>query len=91
MEYEKYCAGDVQQWELDSMNFYFSGHPLNKVLPQLPYPTDRIENIVEGITFRNESDEQTGYNERVIIEGRKYSKNPSIFSVTPPIGCISPF
>ena len=36
------------------------------------------ENIVEGVTFRNESDEQTGYNERVIIEGRKYSKNPSI-------------
>jgi DNA-directed RNA polymerase subunit beta' len=38
----------------------------------------QYENIVEGITFRNESDEQTGYNERVIIEGRKYSKNPSI-------------
>ncbi|MBQ8759823.1 MAG: DNA-directed RNA polymerase subunit beta' [Bacteroidales bacterium] len=38
----------------------------------------QYENIVEGVTFRNESDEQTGYNERVIIEGRKYSKNPSI-------------
>ena len=38
----------------------------------------QYENIVEGVTYRNESDEQTGYNERVIIEGRKYSKNPSI-------------
>lgn len=38
----------------------------------------RYDNIVEGVTFRNESDEQTGYNERVIIEGRKYSRNPSI-------------
>ena len=49
MEYEKYCNGDLQQWELDSMNFYFSGHPLSKVLPQLPYPIDRIEDIVEGM------------------------------------------
>jgi DNA polymerase-3 subunit alpha len=49
MEYEKYCNGALQQWELDSMNFYFSGHPLSKVLPQLPYPTDRIEDIVEGM------------------------------------------
>ena len=38
----------------------------------------RFDNIVENVTFRNESDEQTGYNERVIIEGRKFSKNPSI-------------
>ena len=38
----------------------------------------RYDNIVEGVTFRNESDEQTGYNERVIIEARRYSKNPSI-------------
>ncbi|MBP9995236.1 MAG: DNA-directed RNA polymerase subunit beta' [bacterium] len=38
----------------------------------------RFDNIVEGVTYRNESDEQTGYSERVIIEGRKFAKNPSI-------------
>ena len=38
----------------------------------------RFDNIVEGVTFRNESDERTGYSERVIIEGRRFSKNPSI-------------
>lgn len=38
----------------------------------------RYDNIVEGVTYRNESDEQTGYSERVIIEGRKFSQHPSI-------------
>jgi len=38
----------------------------------------RFDNIVEGVTYRNESDEQTGYSERVIIEGKKFAKNPSI-------------
>ena len=27
-EWDKYCQGDVLQWELDSLNFYHSGHPL---------------------------------------------------------------
>lgn len=48
-EWEKYCRGDVIQWELDSMNFYFSGHPLSKVLPQLPVETCRVDQIVEGM------------------------------------------
>ena len=43
-----YCLGDKEQWELDSLNFYFSEHPLKKVLPYLPFEVDRIENIVEG-------------------------------------------
>ncbi|MCF8297282.1 MAG: DNA-directed RNA polymerase subunit beta' [Saprospiraceae bacterium] len=37
-----------------------------------------FENIVEGLTFRVESDEQTGYHEKVIIENRQKSGNPSI-------------
>jgi DNA-directed RNA polymerase subunit beta' len=37
-----------------------------------------FENIVEGITFRVESNEQTGYQEKVIIESRSKSKNPII-------------
>ena len=36
------------------------------------------ENILENQTFRVESDEQTGYNEKVIIESRLRSKNPII-------------
>ena len=37
-----------------------------------------FENIEEGITFRVESNEQTGYQEKVIIESRSKSKNPII-------------
>src|SRR6478735_5416178 len=34
--------------------------------------------IIEGITFREESDEQTGHREKVIIETKDKTKNPSI-------------
>jgi DNA-directed RNA polymerase subunit beta' len=37
-----------------------------------------FENIVEGQTYRIESDEQTGYHEKVIIESRQKTKNPAI-------------
>src|SRR5690606_35591521 len=34
--------------------------------------------IIEGVTFRDESDEQTGHKEKVIIETRDKTKNPTI-------------
>ncbi|MCX6292561.1 MAG: DNA-directed RNA polymerase subunit beta' [Bacteroidetes bacterium] len=37
-----------------------------------------FEHIEEGLTFREESDEQTGYKEKVIIETRDKTKNPLI-------------
>jgi DNA-directed RNA polymerase subunit beta' len=37
-----------------------------------------FENMIEGVTFKEESDEQTGYRERVIIETRDKTKNPAI-------------
>ena len=37
-----------------------------------------FENIMEGHTFRVESNEQTGYQEKVIIDSRSKSKNPII-------------
>ncbi len=37
-----------------------------------------FENLAEGVTFREESDEQTGYNEKVIIETRDKTRNPSL-------------
>ncbi|KAF0203741.1 MAG: DNA-directed RNA polymerase subunit [Bacteroidetes bacterium] len=41
-----------------------------------------FDNIIEGTTFRVESDEQTGYHDKVIIESRQKTKNPSIRIVT---------
>ncbi len=38
----------------------------------------QFESIIEGVTFREESDEQTGHREKVIIDTRDKTKNPVI-------------
>ncbi|NOT52634.1 MAG: DNA-directed RNA polymerase subunit beta' [Chitinophagaceae bacterium] len=38
----------------------------------------KFENVIEGITFREEADEQTGHREKVVIETRDKTKIPSI-------------
>lgn len=40
--------------------------------------TIAYENIIEGQTYKIESDEQTGYQDKVVIESRLKSKNPII-------------
>jgi len=47
-EWNKYCEGDELQWELDSMNFYFTKHPLKKVIKQLGIAISPLDTIVEG-------------------------------------------
>jgi len=37
-----------------------------------------FESILENVTYRVESDDQTGFNEKVIIESRQKAKNPAI-------------
>ncbi|MCX7987450.1 MAG: DNA-directed RNA polymerase subunit beta' [Bacteroidales bacterium] len=37
-----------------------------------------FESVIEGVTYREESDEQTGYREKVIIESRDKTKNPAV-------------
>ena len=37
-----------------------------------------FEAIVEGVTFREESDEQTGHREKVIVDTKDKTKNPAI-------------
>jgi DNA-directed RNA polymerase subunit beta' len=37
-----------------------------------------FEHIVDGITYREESDEQTGHKEKVIIETKDKAKNPAV-------------
>ena len=52
--------------------------PYNAVI--LSEVTGKIvyNNIIEGVTYKVESDEQTGYHDKVIIETRQKAKNPSI-------------
>lgn len=49
-EWNKYCSGDELRWQLDSMNFYFAGHPLIKPIQQMGgiVGIDKLEDIVEG-------------------------------------------
>ncbi len=37
-----------------------------------------FENVIEGVTFREEMDEQTGHKEKVIVETRDKTKIPSV-------------
>ena len=37
-----------------------------------------FEQVIDGVTYREESDEQTGYKEKVIIETRDKTKNPGL-------------
>jgi DNA-directed RNA polymerase subunit beta' len=36
-----------------------------------------FDNVIEGVTYKEESDEQTGFKEKVIIETRDKKKNPN--------------
>jgi len=55
-----------------------SWDPYNAVI--ISEYTGRItfEAVIEGVTFREESDEQTGHREKVIIDTRDKTKNPVI-------------
>ena len=52
--------------------------PFNGVIITEFEGTVEFENLIDGVTFREESDEQTGYSERVIIESRDKTKNPTL-------------
>ena len=52
--------------------------PYNAVILSEVQGKVKFENIVEGLTFRVESDEQTGYHDKVIVESRQKNKNPTI-------------
>lgn len=42
-----------------------------------------FENIIEGFTYKEEADEQTGYHEKIIVESRLKNKNPIIHILSP--------
>jgi DNA-directed RNA polymerase subunit beta' len=52
--------------------------PFNNVIISEINGTLKFENVIEGITFREEADEQTGHREKVVIETRDKTKIPSI-------------
>ncbi|WP_107038380.1 DNA-directed RNA polymerase subunit beta' [Brumimicrobium mesophilum] len=52
--------------------------PYNAVIISEYNGTIEFDNVIEGITYREEVDEQTGFTEKVITETRDKKKNPII-------------
>ena len=52
--------------------------PFNNVIVAEINGTVKFENVIEGITYREEADEQTGHREKVVIETKDKTKIPSI-------------
>ncbi|RZJ63696.1 MAG: DNA-directed RNA polymerase subunit beta', partial [Flavobacterium sp.] len=55
-----------------------SWDPYNAVILSEFAGKAQFDAIIEGVTFREESDEQTGHREKVIIDTRDKTKNPSV-------------
>lgn len=52
--------------------------PFNNVIVAEQNGTISFEGIVDGITYRDESDDQTGHREKVVIESKDKTKIPTI-------------
>ncbi|MBS1654459.1 MAG: DNA-directed RNA polymerase subunit beta', partial [Bacteroidetes bacterium] len=52
--------------------------PFNNVIVAEIDGTVKFENVIDGVTYREEADEQTGHREKVVIETRDKTKIPSI-------------
>ena len=52
--------------------------PFNNVIVAEQVGTISFEGIVDGITYRDESDDQTGHREKVVIESKDKTKIPTI-------------
>ena len=52
--------------------------PFNNVIVSEIDGAVKFENIVEGITYREEADEQTGHREKVVIETKDKARIPSL-------------
>jgi len=52
--------------------------PFNNVIMAEINGKVKFDNVIEGVTYREEADEQTGHREKVVIETRDKTKIPSI-------------
>lgn len=52
--------------------------PFNNVIISEQAGSVKFESVIEGVTFREEADEQTGHREKVVIETKDKTKIPSL-------------
>jgi DNA-directed RNA polymerase subunit beta' len=64
--------------EVSSGDLICEWDPYNAVIVSEVTGKIVFNNMIEGTTFRTDSDEQTGYYEKVIIESKDKTRNPSI-------------
>ncbi|MBT7749489.1 MAG: DNA-directed RNA polymerase subunit beta' [Flavobacteriales bacterium] len=64
--------------ELEKGDLICKWDPYNAVIVSEFAGKLQFESIEEGITYKEESDEQTGFREKVIIDNRDKTKNPTI-------------
>ncbi len=69
----KQNGSDVQKGEL-----MCEWDPYNAVIVSESSGKVEFDALIEGVTYKEETDEQTGFKEKVIIETRDKSKNPMI-------------
>ena len=64
--------------KIEKGDLVFSWDPYNAVIISEFNGKIDFENIIENVNFKEESDEQTGHKEKVIVESRDKTKIPSI-------------
>jgi len=64
--------------EVNSGDLICEWDPYNAVIVSEVNGKIIFNNMIEGITYRTDSDEQTGYYEKVIIDTKDKTRNPSI-------------
>ena len=64
--------------EVKSGDLICEWDPYNAVIVSEKAGSVAFDNMIDGGTFKEESDEQTGFKEKVIIESRDKTKNPAL-------------
>ncbi len=64
--------------EVKSGDLICEWDPYNAVIVSEKSGSISFDNMLDGITYKEESDEQTGFKEKIIIETRDKTKNPAL-------------
>jgi len=72
-----------QGQEIEKGKLICEWDPFNAVIISEVTGKIAFDYLLEGITYREESDEQTGFREKVIIESRDKTKNPAVKVLSP--------
>jgi len=67
-----------EEQDVEKGDVLASWDPYNSLILTEATGTVRFEDVIEGTTYREETDEQTGHKEKVIVESRERTLTPTI-------------